>query len=479
VSERDQRAVVRPALALAVVCIGYSMVVVDTTIVNVALPAIATDLHAGLDAQQWSVDGYVLVLAALLLSGGALADRLGTLRAFRIGVALFTVTSALCGAAPDPAFLVGARLLQGAAAAVLIPAAMALIARAYPGNDSRARAIALFTTIAGSPQAFGPIIGGLLVGALGWRSVFYVNLPIGAAALILAALPGMPDAPARRDRDPDLPGQIAAVLTLAGTATLLIEGHAAGWASPQALGGAAVAAAAAAWLVLRERSAPHPMLPAELLRSPRLPSYVGIGLLLFAAYYGLVFTLSLYQQQDRHLDATAAGVEFLPSALPIFLLPVVAGRLAKRFGPHRVVAAGLALAVVGALVLAAVPTSRPALGVEVALALLGSGVGLTVGPQIAMVIGTVPQDRAGIASGLLNAGRQTGYVLGVAVLGGIAATPPGLGGVRRAALAAATILLASLCMTRPPRAGRTSQGRPGEASAAKSAMSADDRAATG
>ena len=176
--------------------------------------------------------------------------------------------------------------------------------------------------------------------------------------------------------------------------------------------------------MLRERSAPHPMLPAELLRSVRLPSYVGTGLLLFAAYYGLVFTLSLYQQQDRHLDAPAAGVQFLPSALPIFLLPVLAGRLTRRFGPLRVVASGLALAAVGALALAAVPASHPALGVEVALALLGSGVGLTVGPQIALVIGTVPQDRAGIAGGLLNAGRQTGYVLGVAVLGGIAADPP-------------------------------------------------------
>jgi len=314
-----------------------------------------------------------------------------------------------------------------------------------------------------------------------WRSIFYINLPIGVTALILAALPGMPDAPARRDRDADLPGQIAAVLTLAGLAAALIEGHAAGWTCPQALGGIAVAVVAAVWLVLRERSAPHPLLPPELLRSPRLPSYVGIGVLLFAAYYGLVFTLSLYQQQDRHLDATAAGVQFLPSALPIFLLPVVAGRLTRRFGPHRVVAAGLALAAVGALALAAVPASHPALGVGIALALLGSGVGLTVGPQIALVIGTVPQDRAGIASGLLNAGRQTGYVFGVAVLGSIAATPPGLGGVRRAALAAAAILLASLYAARPPRAGRAVQeSLTGEADTAEQTTSAaSDRAATG
>ncbi|WP_194908676.1 MFS transporter [Catenulispora rubra] len=313
-------------------------------------------------------------------------------------------------------------------------------------------------------QAFGPIIGGVLVGALGWRSIFHINLPIRATALILAALPG----------------QVAAVLTLAGLAAAFIEGHAAEWTSTQALGGITVAIVAAVWLVVRERSAPHPLLPPELLRSPRLPSYVGIGVLLFAAYYGLVFTLSLYQQQDRHLGAAAAGVQFLPSALPIFLLPVVAGRLTRRYGPHRVVAAGLALAAVGTLALAAVPASHPALGIGIALALLG-GVGLTVGPQIALVIGTVPQDRAGIASGLLNAGRQTGYVLGVAVLGGIAATPPGLGGVRHAALAAAAILLASLYTARPPRAARAAHGRlPGEANAAELASStADDRAVTG
>ena len=442
---------VRPGLTLAVICIGYAMVVVDTTIVNVALPAIGRDLHTGLDALQWVVDGYVLVLACLLLSGGTLVDRWGTLRVFRMGVVLFTLASALCGVAPDISVLVGARLLQGVAAAMLMPASMALLAQTFPDRARRARAVALFTTAAGSPQAFGPVLGGLLVSTVGWRSIFFINLPIGALTLLLASAGGLPRNRPDRARALDLPGQFAVVVTMAAFTAALIQGHAQGWTAPLPLAADLVAVVGAVLFVLRQRRAAAPMLPASLLRAPRLFSHVNTGLLLFAAYYGLVFALSLYLQQVRHLSALDTGLQFLPSALPIFLLPVLTGRLTTRWGARPVVVAGLCLAAAGALTLLAVGPGTGVLTLSVALALLGCGVGLTVGPQITLVIGGVPGEQAGIASGLLNAGRQTGYVLGVAVLGSIANSPIGLGALHTTALVAAALVLVALVTVRPTR----------------------------
>ena len=451
---------VRPGLTLAVICIGYAMVVVDTTIVNVALPAIGRDLHTGLDALQWVVDGYVLVLACLLLSGGTLVDRWGTLRVFRSGVVLFTVASALCGIAPDIAFLVAARLLQGLAAAMLMPASMALLAQTFPDSRRRARAVALFTTAAGSPQAFGPVLGGLLVSTIGWRSIFFINLPIGAVTLLMAARGGIPRKGPDRTRALDLPGQAAVVVTMAAFTAALIQGHAQGWTAPLPLTADVVAVVGAFLFVLRQRRAAAPMLPASLIRAPRLFSHVNTGLLLFAAYYGLVFALSIYLQQVRYLSALETGLQFLPSALPIFLLPVLTGRLTTRWGARPVVAVGLCLAAAGALCLLTVSAGGSVVALSLSLALLGCGVGLTVGPQITLVIGGVPSDQAGIASGLLNAGRQTGYVLGVAVLGSIADSPVGLSALHTTALVAAGVVVVALATVRRSRADHPSEPAP-------------------
>jgi DHA2 family methylenomycin A resistance protein-like MFS transporter len=431
---------VRPKLTLAVVCIGYAMVIVDTTIVNVALPAISAELGTGLDALQWIVDGYVLVLASLLLSGGVLVDRIGSARMFQAGVALFTVASVLCGVAPTSTVLVVARLLQGLAAAMLIPASMALLALAFPDQTARARAIALFTTVAGSPQAFGPVVGGLLVTAVGWRSIFFINVPIGVVTLVLAAR-GLPPTPAKPERKLDWPGQLAVIVALAAIAGALIEGHARGWLKPLPTAAAVVAVAAGTLFVIRQRTAAHPMLPAALLKAPRLASYVGAGLLLFAAYYGIVFTISLFLQQVRHESALITGLQFLPSALPVFLLPLASRSLATRWGARRTVLVGLSLAAAGAVALLTVGADNGWLPLSVALLLLGCGVGLTVGPQITLVIGTVPGEHSGTASGLLNAGRQTGYVLGVAVLGSIASAADRVWGLRATAIVAAVVLV--------------------------------------
>ncbi|MCX4097509.1 MFS transporter [Nocardia sp. alder85J] len=440
---------VRPGLTLVVVCIGFAMVIVDTTIVNVALPAIRADLHSGLAMLQWVVDGYVLVLAGLLLSGGVLVDRLGSVRMFRFGVAGFTVASVLCAIAPDGAALVAARLLQGVAAALLMPAAMALLSQAYPDPVAKAKAVALFTTVAGSPQAFGPVLGGVLVSAVGWRSIFVLNVPIGIVTLVLAARGGLPVQAPDRSKRADLPGQALAIVLLICATGALIEGGAQGWSAPLPIAAALVAVVAAVAFVLRERRAAAPMLPARLVAAPGLSAFVTIGLLLFTGYYGLVFALSLYMQQVQHLGALRTGVQFLPSALPIFLLPVLAGPLVVRWGARRVAGAGLLLGAVGAVALFAVHDGSGPVTLSVALFLLGSGVGLTVGPQIALVVGAAPADQSGIASGLLNAGRQTGSVLGVAILGGLAGGVDRVAGLHTAAVVAALLLAAAAALTVP------------------------------
>ncbi|KAA0021353.1 MFS transporter [Antrihabitans cavernicola] len=443
---------VRPGLTLSVVCIGFAMVIVDTTIVNVALPAIENDLGSSLAMLQWVVDGYVLVLASLLLSGGALVDRLGSARMFRCGVALFTIASALCGLAPSGVVLVATRLLQGVAAALLMPAAMALIAEAYPEPKAKAKAVALFTTVAGSPQAFGPVLGGALVSTIGWRSIFFLNVPIGAVTMVLALRPGIPSSTTNHGHRADLPGQILTVVVMVAATGALIEAGAQGWSAPFPLAAFAVAIVSGIGLCIRERGAPAPMLPARLLTAPGLSAFVAIGLLLFAAYYGLVFTLSLYLQQVEHLGPFSAGLRFLPSALPIFVLPVFVGRLTARWGARTIACGGLLAAAGGAAALLAVHQHAGPLTLSIALALLGCGVGLTVGPQISLVIGAAPTDQTGIASGLLNAGRQAGSVLGVAVLGSLAGSGDRVTGIHTAAVAAVALLLVAAVAAAPRRA---------------------------
>jgi DHA2 family methylenomycin A resistance protein-like MFS transporter len=445
-TQASDGATVRPSRTLLTVCIGFAMVIVDTTIVNIALPAMGNSLGAGLGALQWVVDGYVVMLASLLLSGGALADRFGTLRVFRGGIVVFTVASILCGLAPSAGVLIAARLLQGMGAAMLMPASMALIMQAYPSAAARASALGLFTTVAGSPQAFGPVAGGAIVDTLGWRSIFFLNIPLGIVTLVLSRS-GLPDPAPDRERAIDVPSQLLAVLVLGAITTGLIEGHAAGWTGWQGITAAVLTVGGAATFYVRQRGTANPMLPPKLLAAPRLRSAVLIGMLLFAGYYGLVFILSLYLQQVRHLTPFHAGLAFLPSAIPIFALPVLAGKLSARFGARRIVGIGLIVGMTGALVLLAVGDGDGQLALEIALALLGIGVGLTVAPQITLVMGSSPPALSGIAGGLLNSARQTGYVIGVAVLGSLAAADNRVHGLHVAAAVAALAIAGALVAT--------------------------------
>jgi MFS transporter, DHA2 family, methylenomycin A resistance protein len=423
-----ERAAASSRLALVVICLGYFMVIVDTTVVNVALPAIGRDLHGGVAGLQWVVDAYTLSFAGLLLTGGALAERLGGRRVFGAGLVVFAAASAACGLAPGLEFLVAARLVQGAGAALLVPSSLVLLQAAYPTRAGRARAFGAWGAIAGIGAASGPVVGGLLVTAWSWRGVFFLNLPFAAAAMALAgrAVP----ASARRARDVDLPGQILAIAGLALLTWSLVRAGQAGWTSPLVVTGLALSAAAWAGFGWAEYRAADPMLPPGLLRRPSFGAGGAVGLLINLGFYGQLFLMSLYLQDVRGYSALVTGLALLPEAALLVVASTTSGRIMARTGPRTPMLAGLVLGGAGllGLVAAGAATSYPLLVAPMAAA--GFGMALTMPAATAAVIEAAPADRGGIASGVINAARQAGGVLGVALLGSLvharAAFLPGL-----------------------------------------------------
>ncbi|HEX8865656.1 MAG TPA: MFS transporter, partial [Lentzea sp.] len=317
-----------PKLVLATAFLGIFLLNLDSMAMNVALPGIGRELGGSTAALQWIVDAYLLMFAALLLSAGALSDRVGASRAFGAGTAIFTFASAACGLAPGLAELIGARLLQGGAAAVMLPSSLALVRQAFPDAAQRARAIALWTVGGALAIACGPVAGGVLTGTLGWRAIFFVNLPVGLATLVvLARAPRSPRVP--RPLDPL--GQVTAVVALAALTFGVIGG------SLVAFGVAVVAAVA--FVVVESRVA-APMVPLGLFGSRTVSLSVLIGFVVNAAFYGLVFVLSLYFHDVLGLSPMAAGLVFLPMTAVIAVANLVSARLAARFGPRLPISVG-------------------------------------------------------------------------------------------------------------------------------------------
>ncbi|HEU5270819.1 MAG TPA: MFS transporter [Jatrophihabitans sp.] len=409
---------VRPARVLTVACLGYAMIVLDITIVNVAIPAMKASLHANLATMQLVVDAYVIVLASLVLTGATAVGRFGAVRMFRAGITVFGAASVLCGGSPDGAFLIAMRALQGFGAILLVPASLVVLTRAYPEPAARAKAVAVWATVAGSPVAFGPIVGGALVSAVGWRSIFLINVPLVLGALWLSARHMPVDDTDGRAEPQDFLGQIFAACFLGGIALALTEGHQLGWTDPLPVAALVIAVAALTAFVIRQRTFAHPMLPADLLRAPGFGGFIMVGLLLFVGYYGFVFVVSVFLQQVRGYGPVLTGISFLPSALPITFMPLVAGRINARLGALRLLLIALALSVLGAAILMLFGGSGPA-GMSAGLFVIGLGFGLATVPQITLVMATAPAHRAALASGMLTAGRQSGTTIGVALLGGL------------------------------------------------------------
>jgi DHA2 family methylenomycin A resistance protein-like MFS transporter len=410
----DQRS---PVLALVVICAGYFLVILDAMVVNVAVPSIGHELHGGVAGLQWVVDAYTLSFAGLLLAGGALAERLGGRPVFAGGVAVFAAASAAGGLAPTLPVLIAARFVQGAGAAVLVPSSLVLLQAAYPTRAERSRALGVWGAIGGIGAAIGPVVGGVLVSTWSWRGVFFINLPFALAALALTgrAVPATP----RRARGLDLPGQVLAVAALALLTASLVQAGRDGWLSATVLSGLAAAIVAASAFIFREHRCPDPMLPLGLFARPSFRSGTLVGFLINLGLYGQLFVMSLYFQDIRGYSALRTGLALLPEAALLVVASMLSGRIMARTGPRTPMLAGLLTGGAGFLGIAAAATSAPYAVLAVAFGVMGFGMALTMPAATAAVMEAAPPDRGGIASGVVNAARQAGGVLGVALLGSL------------------------------------------------------------
>jgi DHA2 family methylenomycin A resistance protein-like MFS transporter len=406
------------SLTLAAMSLGYGVVQLDVTIVNTALDAIGRSLGGGVANLQWVVSTYTIAFAALILTAGALGDRIGARRVFMGGFSIFTAASLGCAVAPNAAILIAARAVQGFGAALLVPNSLALLNHAYPDNRDRGRAVGNWAAGASLALTAGPLVGGGLIALSGWRAIFLVNLPIGLAGLWLTWR--YADETTRSpQRALDLPGQLLAIASLGALAAALIEGGHAGWRNPWVIAGFVAAVVFGALFVMQERRATQPMLPLPLFRNRLFALTSLIGLLVNVAFYGLIFVFSLYFQQINHWSPLATGLAFVPMMGAVLPVNLIAPRLAERFGAPAIIAAGAAIAAIGCLALLGIGagTSYPAVVAQ--LVALGGGLGLLVPPLTSALLGSVDKARSGLAAGVLNSTRQTGSVVGVALFGSL------------------------------------------------------------
>ncbi|NBE54658.1 MFS transporter [Streptomyces boluensis] len=424
----------KPALALPpliALSLGYFLVMLDVTVVNVAIPDIRTSLDTGAAALQWIVDGYSTVFAGLLLLGGGLADRLGHRRMFLTGLGVFSAASLACGLAATPGTLIAGRLAQGAGAALLVPASLALLQATYPDRAVRARAIAIWGAVASVAFGAGPAVGGLLISGSDWRAVFWLNLPVAALAVYLTMrhIPASVRKSAARKMDPI--GQILGIVGLVALAGGLNEAGTQGWTSPLVVTAFTVGVAALLAFALVERTLERretqgrtersPLLPPSLFRSGAFTSTAAIGLLISLGYYGMLFLTTLYFQQERGFSVLATGLALLPSVCMGLVAAPLFSRIAARTGPYVPMAAGLILGTVGFLgwLLARPDTPYPVL--LFALVATGLGQTMTALAATAAIIESAPASGAGIASAVFNVSRQVGSAVGVALFGTFAA----------------------------------------------------------
>ncbi|WP_242910524.1 MFS transporter [Actinomadura terrae] len=403
----------------AAIFTGSFAALLNMSVVTVAARETAAGLDADLADVRWMVDAFTLALSSLLLSGGVLGDRYGRRRTWLAAVGVLAAGAVVCATAPSADVLVGGRVVQGAASAVLVPGAMSLIAQACPDAAARARMIGWWSTTASLSVGLGPLLGGVLVDAWGWRSVYWVDVPLCLLVLVLGA------AGLEESRDPehaalDLPGQLLGVLWLGALTYGLVDGGEHGWGSPVPRVALGVAGAALLAFVAVELRTRRPMLPIRLLRDARFAASNGAALLLGLGAYGTFFYLSPYFQQVRHASATGAGLRLLPMALGMSLLGAAAGRLTARYGPYGPMAGAFTLMVAALLGLAAAfGEHTPYAVLAVLLAGVGAGIGVVLPPLNASALAAVPRERSGAAAATVNATRQAGTSLGIAALGAI------------------------------------------------------------
>jgi DHA2 family methylenomycin A resistance protein-like MFS transporter len=406
------------SLTLAAMSLGYGVVQLDVTIVNTALNSIGTSLGGGVAELQWVVSAYTIAFASFILTAGALGDRIGAKRIFMAGFAIFTAASLACALASDAATLIAARAVQGLGAAILVPNSLALLSHAYPDGKARGRAVGIWAAGASLALTAGPLIGGGLIALVGWRSIFFVNLPIGLAGLWLTWRYAR-ETTRSPQREVDLPGQIAAIMALGCLAGAIIEGGAVGWSHPFVIAGFVASVILVVLFVLQERRAAQPMLPLTLFRRRMFALTSLVGLLVNVAFYGLIFVFSLYFQRVNGWSPFATGLAFLPMMGAVLPVNLVAARVSERIGAPQTIALGAALGAAGCLALLGLAPGTSYWEIGAQLVIIGAGLGLLVPPLTSTLLGSVEKSRSGIAAGVLNSTRQTGSVLGVALFGSL------------------------------------------------------------
>jgi MFS transporter, DHA2 family, methylenomycin A resistance protein len=451
------------ALTLAAMSLGYGVVQLDVTIVNTALHSIGTSLGGGISGLQWVVSAYTIAFAAFILTAGALGDRIGARRIFMAGFALFTAASAACAMAPSAAILLAARCVQGLAAAILVPNSLALLSHTYADEKGRGRAVAVWAAGASLALTAGPFVGGALITVVGWRSIFLVNLPIGLAGLWLTWR-FAEETPRSPGREIDLPGQITAIAALGSLAGAIIEGGSLGWESPFVIAGFAAFALFALLFMWRELRATQPMLPLSLFAHRMFALASLLGLLVNIALYGLIFVLSLYFQQVNGLSAFETGLAFVPMMGAVLPVNLIAPRIAERFGAPATIAAGAVLSAVGCLATLGIESDTSYWAICAQLVAMSSGLGLLVPPLTSTLLGSVEKSRSGVAAGVLNATRQTGSVLGVALFGSLVSqSGTFMAGLHASLMIAAGVLIAgaaAIWFGRPPTTGSNDLAAP-------------------
>jgi EmrB/QacA subfamily drug resistance transporter len=425
------RITLRSILTLIAAYLGLFVGLIDANAINLALPAVRDDLGGGISGAQWTIDAYNITFAAVLLTAGSLGDRFGRRRLLRIGLTVFVVASLACAAAPSLPLLLAARAIQGVGAALMLPQGLAISAAAFPGPVERARATAAWAMAAAMSTAIGPILGGVLTDTVGWRYIFWLNVPVGLLALVMTRL-YLPESRDDEAARVDVGGQALAMLSLATLTIVLVEGRTlpTDWLVVLAV----VAVAGLAAFVFSQQRAAAPMLPPDLFASSRSNAALVATFAMTFATYGLLLVNSFAFQQQRGASTMITALCFLP--LPVTYLSVIplANALTKRIGPRLPMTAGLCCIAAGLFLYAAVGPHADLWLLELSLLLAGTGLALNTGPAVGLAMSATPIARTGLASGVVNLARLVGITVGVAVLGSAMAAIDGGAGVRTALL---------------------------------------------
>jgi MFS transporter, DHA2 family, methylenomycin A resistance protein len=406
---------------------SFSFVVtqLDVTVVNVALPQIASGLSVHVSGLQWVVDAYTLPFAVLMLSAGVLGDRFGSRRAYLIGLAIFAAASLACGLAPNASTLIAARAAQGVAAALLIPSSLALLNHAASDDHSlRARAVGMWTAAGSVAIAAGPVLGGLLVATMGWRSIFLINVPLCIVGVGLTIRSVAPSARGDATHHLDPLGQLLAIVALTALTYSVIEFRPLGIRHPLVIGGGILAVVAGIVFYFVETKSSEPMLPLGLFHLPNFSPSVVFGTIINLTFYGIMFVLSLYLQQARGFSALGTGLAYLPLMSTFIVVNVASGVVAARTGPRLPMILGASVTLVGYVMLSRLGPATPYVAMLLPFIVVPAGMGFAVPAMTAGVLSSIDRRRSGTASAVLNAARQTGGAIGVAIFGALVGSTP-------------------------------------------------------